>query len=461
MPWGRELGLIAFVIIVIALGTSKHLSGDDTRHSGFRLADVPEAIYSPDSNDSWNRIFYFLFSRKFDALLSSQFPEGAPFRALEGMPGALNNLQVSTRTFERTETGDRPIDPLYPSFFTDLGARPILTDPGYTDLHKALEQAIDESRSRSAVARAIMQNDLWSAYDILYRSTKRGDPSLASRRYELLRLFGRMIRKIALTPGEIHSLPENYQAARHQNALPDLFGKESGWLEVQWFRRRMHDESVDDRRVVRIFVKPKTPPRNTQKFLNRFRRQYEDHSAYLRGVALVTQLLVIDSLGKIEPTGITTEVQIRKFHDEHGAMLLRTEIQVSEIRRKKMVSEPESGGLVPLPEDDPVYASTAGNDYTFVSRQSLQREWGPPVVVKLRTRCVLCHESDDLKNFMTFNVILFPHMHIPAIQELDRSARQAAQFVAERKMKAENWVALRREFNAVEEPGTIHSGSHH
>lgn len=167
MPRRWHLGLIAVVIIVIARSTSKHLSGDDTRHPAFRLADAPEAIYSPDPNDSWNRIFYFLFSREFDALLSSQFPEGAPFRASEGMPGARNSLQVSTRTFERTETGDRPIDPLYPSFFTDLGARPILTDPGYADLHKALEQAIAENRPRSAMARVIMQNDLWSAYDIL------------------------------------------------------------------------------------------------------------------------------------------------------------------------------------------------------------------------------------------------------------------------------------------------------
>jgi hypothetical protein len=452
MPRRWQLGPIAVVIIVIAPGTSNHLNADDTRHSGFRLADAPEATYSPDPNDCWNRIFYFLFSRKFDALLSSQFPEGAPFRALEGMPGALNNLQVSTRTFERTETGDRPIDPLYPSFFTDLGARPILNDPGYADLHKALEQAIAENRPRSVMARAIMQNDLWSAYDILYRYTKRGEPSLAARRDELLRLFGRMIRKIALTPGEIHSLPENYQAARQQNTLPDLFGKDSGWLELQWFRRRMHDESVDNRRAVRIFVKPLMPPQNTQKFLNRFRRQYEDHTAYLQGVALVTQLLVIDSLGHIEPTAITTEVQIRRFHDDHGATLPRTEIEVSEIRRKKIVSEPDSGGLVPQREDDPVYASTAGNDYTFLSRQSLKREWGPPVVVKLRTRCVLCHGSDDLKNLMTFGLIVFPHMHIPPVQELDRRTHQAAEFVAERKMKAENWAALRMNFDSAAEP---------
>src|SRR5262249_27209839 len=184
-----QLGPIAVVLIVIAPCTSKHLSGDDTPHHGFHLADSSDAIYSPDPDDSWNRIFYFLFSRKFDALLSSQFPEGAPFRALDGTPGGLKNLEVSTRTGERTETGDRPIDPLSPSFFTDLGARPILYDPGYAGLHKALEQAIAENRPRTAMARAIMQNDLWSAYDILYRYTKRGEASLAARRDELLGLF--------------------------------------------------------------------------------------------------------------------------------------------------------------------------------------------------------------------------------------------------------------------------------
>jgi len=69
------------------------------------LGLTPELIYSANPNDPWNKIFYFLFSRKLQVRLSSDFAEGAPF--LDGPGGQ----RVSTRVFERNETGDRAIDP--------------------------------------------------------------------------------------------------------------------------------------------------------------------------------------------------------------------------------------------------------------------------------------------------------------------------------------------------------------
>ena len=44
-----------------------------------RLAEAPEKIYSDNPNDSWNRIFYYLFSRRVTARMSSEFPEAGPF----------------------------------------------------------------------------------------------------------------------------------------------------------------------------------------------------------------------------------------------------------------------------------------------------------------------------------------------------------------------------------------------
>jgi len=48
--------------------------------AGNPIAFAPELIYAQDPNDAWNRIFYFLFSRRIQARLSDEFPEGAPFR---------------------------------------------------------------------------------------------------------------------------------------------------------------------------------------------------------------------------------------------------------------------------------------------------------------------------------------------------------------------------------------------
>jgi hypothetical protein len=444
----RRIGVWGSTIVAVACALAKVMV-PAVSGPGIRMAEAREGIYSNDPKDSWNRIFYILFSRRVEAVMSSEFPEAAPFHDYDGFPGSVK-LQVSSRRFERNETGDRAIDPLFPSEFTDVGSRMVLNDPVYTEFRKALEDALGENGQRSAVARAIMQNDLWSAYDILSRDKyykENGEPELAEHRDELLRLLGSLIRKIALTPGEVRSLSDNYQAVRSQNALPDLFGKNSGWLEVQWFRRRLHDESVDDRRAARVFLKPATAPRNTKKFLNDFRRQDEDQAARLEAVALVTQALVIDTRGRPEPTGLTTEVQIRRFRSSDGKALARTEIVVDEVSRKRLLSEAGAGGLVAEGENDPAYAPSAGNDYSFASRQNAREGPVPPVVVRLRTRCVYCHGSDTLKYLMTFGMAIPPKWGLgPRVRELDRQAHQAAEEVASRKTNGESWKALHRYF---------------
>jgi hypothetical protein len=66
-------------------------------------------------------------------------------------------------------------------------------------------------------------------------------------------------------------------------------------------------------------------------------------------------------------------------------------------------------------------------------------------VVRLRTRCVYCHGA-DLKYLITFGMIIPPGRLAPAVEELDSRAHQAAERVAEKKMKGENWKALQREW---------------
>jgi hypothetical protein len=98
------------------------------------LTGSPEPIDSQDPHDPWNRIFYFLFSRRLQSRLSDDFPEGAPFRqAGEGEDGFGPGIRISTRVFDRNETGDRAIDPFYPSFWVAAGSRLVLTDPAYSE----------------------------------------------------------------------------------------------------------------------------------------------------------------------------------------------------------------------------------------------------------------------------------------------------------------------------------------
>lgn len=120
-----------------------------------------------------------------------------------------------------------------------------------------------------------------------------------------------MIRKIALTDREIESLPANCSVAAQRESLPDLFRKDSEWLEARWMPQ-LHDYAGGNRRITRVFLKPAHSPQDITAYLNGLPRD-EHLTADLDGVALVTQLLVIDLKGQLLPTSLTTEVQFRFF----------------------------------------------------------------------------------------------------------------------------------------------------
>jgi len=195
--------ILAFVLLLPVVTLSEPAGVQDAE-------DHPRPIYSSDPNDPWNSIFYCLFSRRIEYVVSDEYPEGAPFANL--FPDS--DRRVSTRTFNRYEVGDRAIDPLYPNFFNDTGVRVVLRDPTYSLFAKALQRSLDSDVPRSAIARAVMQSDLWSAYDSLYGEYRRPeDYEVEQHRRVLENLIGRLMRKIALTRGEIRSLPANYSAA--------------------------------------------------------------------------------------------------------------------------------------------------------------------------------------------------------------------------------------------------------
>src|SRR5208283_5329731 len=118
------------------------------------------------------------------------------------------------------------------------------------------------------------------------------EKKLGDRRKTALDLIGRLIRKIALTPGQINALQENYSSAVRRHSFPDVFTKDSGWIEVAWFLPRSHDEAAGFRRVSRVFLKPAHSPQNVQRFLEAQANAPDDPSS-LEGVALITQLLLI------------------------------------------------------------------------------------------------------------------------------------------------------------------------
>ena len=405
------------------------------------LTDAAIPVYSDDPNDTWNRIFYFLFSRRFEAKLSEEFPEGAPFTQASSDAFPSFRLRVSTRIFKRLETGDRAIDPLYPSFLTLAGGRIVLMEPVYSEFVKVLQEALDQNATRSPLAKTLMQSDLWAAHDILSLQFRRSDTGIEQHRLVVVDLLARLIKKIALTPEEIQRLPDNYSAAARMLSVPDVFGKKSGWIEVQWFPERLHDSAASYRRTTRVFLKPAHLPHDMQTFLNALPDK-TDLTIDLDGVALITQLLVVDSHGDLKTTKLTSEVQMRLFEKSKKKTLSRTTVKVYEISRRSLLQQPRSGGLVHEPENAPAYLPNAGNDYGFASNL-LQ---GPTVQVKLKTRCTSCH-GKNLMQVMTFSFAHFPGFSSPPVKQLDPTAHEAADFDMSQKEKLEDFKSLRKYFN--------------
>jgi hypothetical protein len=402
--------------------------------------DEPQGIYHPNAQDAWNRIFYCLFTRTVKTRLSEDFGEGAPFTSAQLMGSP--NARVSANLFERIEGGDGSNDPLYPSILSSAGGAQALAEPRYSMLRSALGDALGERRIRPTLDRALMQNDAWAAFDILYqRSRFRGAEAelLAGRRGELLSLLARFIRKLALTTKEIKELPNNYAAASGSHRLPDLFGTRGEWAEVRWVPTRQHDVSVHFRRAARVFLKPASRPADLRTFLNGLLDETLDKGEVLDAVALMIESLLIDSSGAVVPSPITFEVQQRIFKKTG-----RTELRQFEISRKRFISDPGSGGMVTLDDKSGAYLPGAGNDYTFASTSFIQPSAtvpATPVFAALRTRCVACH-GPDTRTVFTFSS--HPPVPQPPVERLDPASDEHGKYVASRKMARNDFKELIR-----------------
>jgi hypothetical protein len=406
-------------------------------------------IYSERLTDPWNRIFHCLFTRGFETRISEDRGGADDGPYLEG--SAFLNLRVSTRTWHQFEAGDHPIDPLYSPPANSLqGSRQLLANPPYEMLLSALQDALTDATPRTPLARALMQSDLWSAYDLLHWDLFPQDRGtiLDAHKRTVSDLMAQLLKKLALSREEIESLPDNYAAARQQDSLPDLFSPASEWIEMQWFPGRTHDAQAEFRRVSRLFVKPAHPSRTRQEFLNSLRDRHGDPTSDLAGAVILIQPLLIDSTGHLVPSHLTTDVEVRLFEWRPDGSFQRTNIHTYELSREMILNGLAPGGLAVQDEYSPAYLS-AGGSYGFAEPafrpKGAAEGTETPVIVKLRTRCSVCH-GPDLTSLMSFEIAEPPGQPGPAVKVLDQTAHQAAEYDVAQKSRRAEWKALRRYF---------------
>jgi len=400
------------------------------------VSENPESIYAADPNDPWNRIFRVLFTSNHEVRISDDFPgfpAGTPFDPFQVRMGSFP-IRLSRQSYSRFERGDRAIEPVYPAFFSNSRPRDVLNEQSFTELTTALRLALDETKKRSPIERALMQADVWAVYDIIYaRSTELG-VDIKERKPVLLSLLPQFVRKLALTSEEIKSLRNNYLDAVEASKLPDLFSARSGWLEIELLPDRLHEHAADYRRATRVFVKPRTTPANPARFVESLK--HNQHHDQLEAVALVIQNLLIDTEGRIVPSPVFYEAQFRYFKNDPKTGATFAEPQQFELSRRKLLTEPESGGLVEYASTSPAFLAAAGNDLDYATRIE---EAQFPVMVPLRTRCTQCHNV-RLTNIMTYSIHDIPP--VPATRILKSMEQERALFVARRKEQRADFKAL-------------------
>ena len=430
------LAVSAFVLIGSLAGQTEQRGGESSS-----LKEAPR-VYSSHPDDPWNQIFTALFTRTVETRLSDDIDGSEPHVPF-GPRGFLMSLSVSKHTVTRTEYGDRAINPLYPSFMSARGVLDVLTDPRYAELKNALESALSEKSERTHVCRALMQSDLWAAFDILEQRSRFRDSNAAmllERRSDLLALTAQLIRKLALTRDEIENLPNNFNARRKGPSLPPLFEKESDWIEIQWIPGRTHDFEADYRRAARVFMKPLYSPADRDLFLRNLQRARRPANELL-AVALTTQLLLVTDKERVVPSPIINAVQLRTFVRGREGEITRGEIEQFELSRKLLLEDTATGGLVRFEEGAAAYLPSSGNDYDFASWHFGDAGQEPPILATLRSRCHACHFG-DMTRIATLAVHARPPL--PLIRYLDPLGNEHASYVAAKKQASDTFEALLR-----------------
>ena len=438
----RPVAAVLALLFSWCLATQAERAPDSNPRLDPHARDQPQAIYGPTPDDPWNRLFHLLFTRTIEARVPAS--DVVEFQAGD------DRLKLSPRVVRRIESGDRAIDPLYPSWLwmgsadfdqTVTGQWDILREPRYSRLVAALSEVRLTATRRPPVARALMQADLWPAYDmfhaLLAASVRNNSAEWVERRRQcetLLPLLAATIRGLALSRADIAQLPDTYAAGVRASGLPDLFGTGSEWLEVRWNPGRHHDRAVSNRRVARVFVQPSRRPADVGAFLNGLRDESAADAPGVDAAALIIQSLLVSRDGVPMLSPLTYDVQLRTRNSAAG-----TVVQY-ELSRKRLLSSPHTGGLAIFRQDDPAYLPVAGNDMGFASRPS---HGAAPVLVNLRQRCASCHFA-GFGRLITFSVTR-DHGTAPApVERLTPLENAHARYVIDRKLASDDFRALMR-----------------
>lgn len=340
----------------------------------------PLPLYDPDPQSPANRLFAGFYIRTSDIPTKRG---GTPVHRIEG---------GDVIDFQAWPGSDYWSDPETCQRLTAL-LEECQADPG-------------RFRPADPLKRAILQRDLWAAFDYyLGRNIVRhGDKATRHRREELCRKLAQVLQQLTLTPSEIAALPDNYAAAIQSGRfaaahnfdpavdfLPHgLLTDPHEWQEIDFFQPKdvtndirerfvtLHTRNYLARSYYRIFYRFPGGRPAVESYLKTFDEKGIDwkHSAQHGSakiskdapplpveteVALVQFLITLDDQLNPTPTPIVESIQMRTFRNVDGKSEPPTSTGVGmnmyeyTMKRRLLFDGLKYGGLERTPDDHPIY----------------------------------------------------------------------------------------------------------
>ena len=302
-----ESAIIVLLIVIVGLITAFFGFAPGSRNQASAPLNAPMLLssnsmpasetwklYDPDPNHVWNRLYRSLFGRT-------------------GSDGR--------------EYGYDELEPLlWPS------TKYLLTSPANQQAIKILDEFLSthaERKIRDPLKRAILQRDLWAVFD-----WTAGQPTDTREKLDLQIKLVAVMKRLALSPDEIATLPDTYKAAVHSRTFatgydsnkpqqpflpPDLFDPKGGWVSLSARAgpvARVHIDVFSGRSVFSIFVHLPEGREATLNYLRRLsalpQQRLPDPSGFGfildpnlpqfpagTQLALVREMILIDSQGNL------------------------------------------------------------------------------------------------------------------------------------------------------------------
>lgn len=416
---GWFIALMFLVVIPVTIGEM----ADPAGASGSAEKDV--ALYDANPAHAWNRLY--------DALLIREDAAGAKY-------------------------GEDSLDPLL-----WLNSEHLLAQPSHQRAMRALDEFLQmqaENRIHDPVKRAILQRDLWAVFDwSAQQEASFQRPRYDEEKRKLQIRLAEVLRRVALTPEEIASLPANYgqavasgefakeyDRAHPERAFlpPDLFDPQGPWVCINGSSYFGHPVPIEHlmtfsgRSRFLVFVRL---PAGRKATLEYFRTLWNFPEAWVQSdspgqsdinpalpsfpagtqAVLLRQMMLFDNRGDLAEAPITESVQIRVYRSittagpngpdltSLGALAERSGQDFYEIKliRSRLFAN-KAGGLRATARDE-IELSTLRQEGGDLFEWWAKNRHRPASSEPALRQCAICHSGGGINSLNSRAQLLKPN----------------------------------------------------